>query len=148
MTRKILDPNIQLRKANSRYKLWISFKNKSSIALYGAETNATYNQMFFGKVTEVVLDRLLGFENCKLMAEKFYAGKFITAIIYDTIADKPVRKYVSDVVEDLESVNLSEHERYSRYTVKVTNNDVVLVPVPTEIDFKKEIENNLYKKQK
>lgn len=137
MPPKIIDPNVEFRKANSRYKIWFSFKNKTSITLYGTETVNTYSQMLYGKVTSIVLDRLLGFENCKKMAEVNFFNKYNTAIIYDAITDTPVRKYVGDTVEDLQTVNLTDAERYRHFTVQVTNNQVALLPTNNTPNFKK-----------
>lgn len=150
----------------SRFKVQIYFKNRDSITHYGQERyGCTVAQIKFSRVNRVVLDRVKGLQDCVdriTLCEQLY-GAYTTALIYDlrkkTKMDDGssqdglvVMKFVDGkLVEQLDSDILLQHE--CRIITDVVHREGVFTLVPAQsyeaigsIDFKKELQNALNKK--
>lgn len=147
MAPKKFDSDEAINEQYSRFKIWFSFKDKRNKTFYAKEKNATYRQIGSGRVQSVTFNHQQGFENLVYLAETYYAGKYITAIIYDRLyPDTIIRKYVQGILQPGSvEVEFTAQSKCTNYFVKERNGSYALVPAANEIDFKKEIESNLSK---
>lgn len=64
------------------FRAYVVFKTGKKFHPYGNEHMVTYNQLRYGKVDSIILNREKGYTDLIGMIEKNYAGKISTAKIY------------------------------------------------------------------
>lgn len=143
MSQKKIATDQDLNASYSRFKMWVSFKDRRNKTFYAKEKNASFRQIIFGKVQSVTFDHELGFNSLVYLAETLYIGKYNTAIIYDRLnPNLEIRKYINGILQQpCVEMEFTTETKCTHYFVK--NN--ILVPAAAGIDFKKEIQQQLSK---
>ena len=162
MLSKKKQEEIAFNRRYSRFKVQIFFKTRSPITHYGQERfHCTVAQIRFGHIKQVVFERDRGLKDCIdriSLCERLY-GKYQTALVYDRRRDtkmrdgtvqmgSEIRKYVCGVLTESEDVIFTENDKRIVTDVVIKEGIFSLVPQDNNvknIDFKKEVTNNLNK---
>ncbi|HMO32335.1 MAG TPA: hypothetical protein PKE07_05000 [Lacibacter sp.] len=136
----------------SRFKIVFYFKDGNRFTHYGHErVNCTVEQINFGHVKTIVLDRAKGLSDCLVRLE-WFAGKYQTAMLFDRrgktfLPDGTeqkgvcVRKFIKGVLVESSDLDLADPQIHLQ--VKHKGDTWTLEPIPSPTGFKQMVNKKL-----